>query len=149
MMLQKASRGLPEGLMKGFSRASRGLPKGFLRASWRFGSFLHPVRSLTFLTERTVLTYQLNVKWKNWIIRFCCLCYFKKILLFQEIPPQVSNRQHHQRHTLYPSQSFKSPSQNPEIQNQNGGSTINYDIEAIKLDRHSDQFQNICPKIIY
>ena len=100
---------------------------------------------------RTVLTYQLNVKWKKWIIRFCYLCSFKKknLVFFQEIPPQVSNRPHHQRHTLYPSQSFKSPSQNPEIQNQNGGSTINYDIEAIKLDRHSDFFQNICPEIIY
>ena len=80
MMLQKASRGLPEG----FSRASRGLPKGFPRASWRFGSFLYPVRSLTFLTKRKLLTYQLNMKWKNWIIRSCCLCssFEKKILFF-------------------------------------------------------------------
>ena len=27
---------------------------------------------------RTVLTYQLNVKWKKWIIRFCYLCSFLK-----------------------------------------------------------------------
>merc|ERR1712087_657722 len=43
-----------------------------------------------------------------------------------EVTPNV-NRTHHQRHTLF--------SNNGTPENQNGGSTINYDIEAIKLDR--------------